>query len=61
MKKDIRSLCPRCREDYRTAGYNVRIVHPFREPCDKCERMGAICEIKRGGDRAEKYRLDKDT
>ena len=47
---DKRILYNKCISDYRTAGYKV-IVLPGKnkEPCDKCERQGYECIVKRGG------------
>lgn len=38
---DLRTLCPRCRADYLTAGYRLRLIPGrLKEPCDICARPG---------------------
>ncbi|MBO5060250.1 MAG: hypothetical protein J6C82_04985 [Clostridia bacterium] len=54
--KERRTLCGRCMNDYKTAGYRVYIMSYIREPYDKCGRMGFDCKIKRGG---ERWRMKK--
>lgn len=44
--KDLRTLCPRCRGDYLTAGYRLRLVPGrLKEPCDICSRPGMTFEL----------------
>lgn len=51
IMKEIRVLCQKCINDYRKAGYKVfPDITKNKEPCDKCNRMGYICNIKRGGE-----------
>lgn len=46
-KEDTRTLCRRCAEDYRIAGYVLVRTSDEKELCDKCERPGHIYKIKR--------------
>lgn len=47
IMKDYRTLCPRCRADYLTAGYRLRLVPGrYKEPCDKCGRDGLTYELR---------------
>ena len=44
--RDERTLCPRCRADYLTAGYRLRLIPGHnKEPCDKCGRPGLTFEL----------------
>ena len=44
--KDLRTLCQRCRSDYLTAGYRLRLIlGRLKEPCDKCSRPGLTFEL----------------
>lgn len=49
--KDIRVLCQRCINDYRDAGYRIYIMRKPKDRCDKCGRIGFVCELKRGDGR----------
>ena len=56
--KDIRALCQKCINDYRKARYEVfPFMNKDREPCDKCGRMGYICNVKRGGGSCQMKKL----
>ena len=48
MPKELRTLCHRCISDYRLAGYYVHRIGTVREPCDKCNRQGVMCEVEDG-------------
>jgi len=56
-KMEKRTLCKRCAENYRTAGYLVKDMdfQYVREPCDICSHPGIEYEIakRRGGERCE--------
>ena len=47
MQKDIRTLCSKCQNDYRYAGYFVRIRYPHTfGRCDKCNKKGIDCIVR---------------
>ncbi len=48
MPRELRTLCHRCISDYKVAGYHVRRIDIVREPCDKCNRQGVMCEVTNG-------------
>ena len=57
--KDIRALCQRCINDYREAGFKIfPYTKTDKESCDKCGRLGFVCNVKRGGESAKNHRLD---
>lgn len=56
---NIRTLCRRCADDYRSAGYGLRRVNNIKSSCDICKGMGYDYQVMSGGDRG-KCKLDKN-
>ena len=56
---DIRTLCHRCADDYRMAGYVLNRTNNIKTPCDICKRMGYDYQVMSGGERG-KCKLDKN-
>lgn len=40
MSKDYRTLCHKCSQDMRDAGYVLKRIGDVKEECDKCYRQG---------------------
>lgn len=41
-----KNLCPRCKSDYESAGYIVRLIWSSnKEPCHICGRMGWLYDV----------------
>ena len=54
---ETRTLCKKCADHYREAGYLLRVkeFQLIREPCDLCHRAGYEYEIlnRSGGEKIE--------
>ena len=52
--KDIRCLCRKCADDYRTLGYILQRQSDFKDECSKCNGFGFEYRLKKPKQRGGK-------
>ena len=54
VMEDIRVLCRRCADSYRTFGYILQKTNDFKEPCFICNKLGFEYKLKKPKQRGGK-------